>query len=278
MTLHLQQRQDHLRSRRERRKSAKRARIRRQVVRYFFLCLLLAGAAGGFLLLPWSIADAERDIVVQGNQVVDVDQVRGALLSCVGKPIFKLDPKLLEARVKSLEAVRYAYVRRYIIPRPHLVVQVLEEFPWATLYTSPDTPPVAVISETGRVIPLSQFPNVIQPEFKIYGPSGLTMNKTEVSQWAAWVAYIAAQTGKKVDSIDMRQPQNLWIADGDLRLKIGVADSTLTRRLGRLASVVPVLEKVNGQLDYIDLGLDNNIPLKVVKADPHHPGATQNSI
>src|SRR5206468_179574 len=88
---------------------------------------------------------------------------------------------------------------------------------------------------------------------------------------AAWVAFIAAQTGKKVDYVDMRQPQTIWVQDGDLRLKIGVADSTLTRRLGRLASTVPALDKVDGQLDYIDLALDNNIPLKVSKIDPKHP-------
>lgn len=272
MTLHLQQRQDVIKSRRERRKLAKRARIRRQIVRYFFLCLLLFAAASGFLFLPWSLADAERDIEVLGNRVVDVEQVRGALLGFVGKPIYKLDPGLLESRVRSLEAVKYAFVRRYVLPRPHLVVQVLEEFPWATFYTNPDGEPEAVISETGRFIPLREFPNVVRPEFKIYAQPGLKLSKTDVGQWAAWVAYVAAQTGKRVDSVDMRQPQNIWIQDEDLRLKIGVADSTLTRRLGRLASIVPELGKVSGQLEYINLGLDNNIPLKVVKIDPKHPG------
>ncbi len=267
MNLRLQERQDLIRSRRERRKLAKRARVRRQVVRYLSLFLLLAGAASGFLFLPWSLADAERDIIVQGNQVVDVEQVRGALSGCAGKLIYKLDPKNLEARVRSLEAVRYAFVRRYVLPRPHLVVQVLEEFPWATFATTTDGPGVAVIAETGRMIPVDEFPNVIRPEFKIYGPDGMKLTKADVSQWAAWVAFVASQTGQKVDSVDMRNLQNIVVQDGNLRLKLGVADSTLTRRLGRLASVVPALDQVKGDLDYIDLSLDNNIPLKVAKVD-----------
>lgn len=278
MTLHLQQRQDLIRSRRERKKQAKRARIRRQVVRYFFLCLLLAAAASGFLFLPWSLADAQRDIIVKGNQVVDVEQVRGALLNYVGRPIYKLDPKQLEARVKLLEAVRFAYVRRYVLPHPHLVVEVLEEFPWATFSTNPDGPPEAVISETGRIIPIKEFPHIIQPEFRIYGQSNLNLNKASVGQWAAWVAYVASQTGQRVDYVDMRKPDCVWIQDGNLRLKLGIADSSLTRRLGRLASVVPVLEKVDGQLEFVDLSLDNNIPLKVTKADSKHLNATGSSL
>lgn len=275
MTLYLQERQEHIRSRRERRKLARRARIRRQIVRYLFLSLLLGAAAAGFLCLSWTLADADRDIQVEGNQVVTVEQVRGALANFVGKPIYRLDPQLLESRVRSLDAVRYAYVRRYFLPRPHLVVTVLEEFPWAAYSSNPNGPPEAVISETGRIIPLNEFPNTGQPEFRIYGPPGMKMTKSEVSQWASWVSYVASQTGRKIDYVDMRKPDCIWIQDGDLRLKAGAADSSLTRRLGRLASIVPALGEVHGQIDYIDLGLDNNIPLKVIKKDPRHPSQSK---
>jgi len=268
VTIYLQERQEHIRSRRERRKLARHARIRRQIVRYLCLCLMLALAAAGFLYLPWTLSDADRDILVEGNQVVTVEQVRGALLNFVGKPIYKLDPQLLESRVRSLEAVRYAYVRRYLSPRPHLVVNVLEEFPWATFSSNPEAAPEAVISETGRFIPLNEFPNTVRPDFKIYGPAGMTMTRSDVAQWAACVSYVAAQTGLTVDYVDLRDPRCIWIQDGELRLKAGAADSSLIRRLGRLASVVPALGQIHAQIAYIDLGLDNNIPVKVIREDP----------
>lgn len=270
MNLRLQQRQDLIRRRRERRKLTRRARVRRQIVRFLLLCLLLAGAASGFLFMPWSVADPDRDIVVQGNQFVDIDQVRSALASCAGKPIYRLDPKLMEARVRALDPVRFAFVRRYALPRPHLVVNVLEESPWATFATDPEGEPEAVISETGRMIPIAEYPRIFKPDFKIYGPDGLKLTKNEVSQWATWVAFIAAQTGQKVDYVDLRQKQCIWVGDGDLLLKIGVADSTLIRRLGRLASVVPILDQIEAPTQFIDLALDNNIPIKVAKVDPHH--------
>lgn len=273
MILHVQQRQDFIRGRREKRKQAKKARWRRQILRYFFLFALVAVGASAFRYLPWSLADADRDIAVKGNKVVSVEQVRGALSYCVGKPLYKLNPAVMEQRVKSLEVVRYAFVRRYLFPHPHLVVEVLEEFPWATLASEPGQPPHAVISETGRVIPISQFPSVIQPKFLIYGSSDLRLNTAQVAQWAAWTNYIAAQTGQVVDSVDMRVSNDVRVQDGEFYLRVGSADSTLTRRLGRLASVVPALGDLRDRLQYIDLSLDNNVPLKVAekpKTEPKH--------
>ena len=48
-------------------------------------------------------------------------------------------------------------------------------------------------------------------------------------------------------------------------LKLGTPDSTLTRRLGRFSSVMAAIEPLRSKLEYVDLGLDNNIPLKVAK-------------
>jgi cell division septal protein FtsQ len=265
MLIHADKRQEWIRGRRERRKLARAARVRRQILRYLLLCLLLASGAGALTLLPWRLADPDRDIEVRGNSVVAVEQIRGALASDVGKPLYKLDPQRLAGQVRSLEAVRYAFVRRYLLPRPHLVVEVLEEFPWATLATDPGRPPDLVISETGRLIPISQFPSLVKPQFKIYGTADLRLSRAQVAQWAAWVAYIEAQTGEKVTYLDMRQPQDVRVQDGDLYFKIGSADSTLTRRLARLASLMPALVPFRGRLEYVDLSLDNNVPLKVAK-------------
>ncbi len=265
MILHIQQRQDWIRGRRERRKLAKQARLRRQILRYFFLCFLLTAGAAGFRYLPWSISDVNRDIKVAGNKVVSVEQVRNALSGAVGKPLYRLNPSNLEARLKDLEAVRYAFVRRYVLPRPRLCVEVMEEFPWATFSTSEELPAQSVISETGRMIPIQTFPSILQPDFKIYGPANLHLTAADVSQWAGWTNYVAAQTGQKVDFVDLRLPHDIRIQDGEFYLKAGAADSSLTRRLGRLASVIPSLGDLRDHLQYIDLGLDNNVPLKLAE-------------
>lgn len=269
----VQQRQDWIRGRRQKRKLARAARLRRQILRYLVLCLMLAAAGCGFVYFPWTLTDLDRDVIVRGNQVVSVEQVRAMLSSCVGRPLYRLDPARLASRVESLSDVQHAFVRRYVLPRPHIVVDVLEEFPWASIGTDPSCPTDAVIAETGRRIPVDEFPSVIKPQFKIYARPGLEMTAWQVKQWAEWTAYISAQTGQNVDFVDMRNPQDVRIQNGDLYLKIGTPDTTLTRRLGRLASLMPAIGEFRERLEYIDLSLDNNIPLKVAHESSTAKGA-----
>ena len=263
--MHVEQRQERIRGRRQKRKLARAARVRRQVLRYLLLCLLLAGGAAMLTQVPWRVSNLERDIVIRGNNVASLEQVRAVLANTVGKPIYKLDPRRLEAQVRSLEAVRYAFVRRYLFPHPLLVVDVVEECPWATLLTDPGHPADLVISETGRLIPISEFPTIHQPAFKIYGTSEFQLTTKQVSQWATWMSYIEDQTGRRVSCLDMRHPHDVRAQDGDLYLKLGSADSSLTRRLGRLVSVMPAIGPYRDRLEYIDLSLDNNIPLKLAQ-------------
>ena len=259
------QRQDWIRSRRQRRKGAKAARLRRQLMRYALLTVLLYGSVFIFQHTQWTLANAKNDIVIHGNTVATSAQIRAKVNSFLDMPIYKIEPKAVEKKVSELAAVKYAFVRRYALPRPKLVIEVLEEYPWATFATSPDSEPEAVIAQSGRMIPISEFPFIQRPALKIYGLKNCKFNSAEVSQWADWCAFIGEQTKEPVDCVDMRKPFEVVVQDGDLMLKLGTPDTTLTRRLGRLSSVMSAIEPLRSRLEYVDLGLDNNIPLKVAK-------------
>ena len=265
MAPHLPNRQEWIRSRRQRRKGAKAARLRRQFMRYVLLAVMLWGSVFIFQNTRWTLASSKTDIVIHGNQVATSAQIRAKVASFLQMPIYKIEPKAVEKKVSELAAVRYAFVRRYALPKPKLVIEVLEEYPWATFSTSPDDEPLAVIAQSGRMIPLKDFPGVPQPALKIYGMPNCQFNSGEVSQWASWVAYIGAQTKAPVDFVDMRKPFDVTVQDDDLLLKLGTPDTTLTRRLGRLSSVMAAVQPLRSKLEYVDLGLDNNIPLKVAR-------------
>jgi hypothetical protein len=95
----------------------------------------------------------------------------------------------------------------------------------------------------------------------------MKMEHSNVAQWAKWVAYISEQTGQPVEFVDLRNPNDVRIQNGDLHLKLGIADTSLTRRLGRLTSVLAAIQPMRSRLEYVDLSLDNNIPLKVAKRE-----------
>jgi hypothetical protein len=270
---HLQKRQDWIRGRREKRKMARYARLRRQVLRYSLLLVLVVVGTFGFTRLPCAISSTQTDIAIHGNQVVSDDQVREVLQCAVGKSLFKLDPQALEERVSALPAVKYAFVRRYILPRPQLRVEVLEEFPWASYCLTPDGPVEGVVAQTGRMIPLSQFPKVVQPPLRLCINKNTKLSPAQIADWDRWVRLLASQTGQPVSLVDLRNITAIVAYSGPLELRLGAADSTLTRRAGRLASVMPVAEKLKEKLKYINLALDSNIPLKVDKSEKAGPGA-----
>lgn len=263
-----EQRREWIKSRRKKRNHARHARLRRQFLRYSMLLLLLAGGAAGFTKLPWCISSTDCEIVVKSNKVVSDEQVKHSLKSVLFAPIYTLDPRQLEHQVSELKAVKRAFVRRYALPKPRIVVEVQEEVPWATFALGPESPPTAVISQTGKLIPIKEFPNIEQPPLKIFGLATIKLTPETVGQWASWIAFISQQTKEPVDFVDMRKPFDVRVQNGTLNLKLGTPDMSLTRRLGRLTSILSAVEPLKDRLQYIDLGLDNNIPLKVTKEDP----------
>jgi cell division septal protein FtsQ len=223
------------------------------------------GGAKLMMHMPWSVNDPKTQICVLGNKVATTAQIDAAMGDLTDRKLFQVDPRQLERKVEELKVVKYAFVRRYTLPKPCVIVQVLEEVPWATFSSKPDGSPESVISQSGKLIPIKDFPLITQPQLTIYGNNDLKLTSKSVAQWASYVGFIKAQTGQPVQLLDLRHPFDIRVADGDLYLKLGAADATLTRRLGRLASILSSVEPLKSRLEYIDLGLDNNIPLKLAK-------------
>jgi cell division septal protein FtsQ len=208
---------------------------------------------------------------VQGNKVVTDAQIKASLKTASKVPLCQLNPRELEDRIGKLSMVKHAFVRRYCLPSPKLIVEIMEEFPWATYTTKEDIDPKWVIAESGRVISIAEFPSVIQPPLKILAQAHFHLTSTQVSQWANWLAYIEKESGKQVEIIDIREPQDIKVISKDFCLKLGKADSSLTRRLYRLGSVLAAIKPSSNKLEYINLSLDNNIPLKLAKENSSKP-------
>ena len=202
---YVDRRKEWIRGRRKRRKHARVARLNRQVFRYMLLLALLWGGTNALLHLPWRLDANQTSIVVHGNSFASGEQVRTALGDVTGPQVFQLDPRKLEKRVEDLKCVKYAFVRRYAVPQPTIVVEVLEEFPWATLAAGPDAPPQYVIAQSGRLIPIKDFPAITQSPLVIYGTPALKLTGKSVAQWASWISFIASQTGQPVQSVDLRR-------------------------------------------------------------------------
>ncbi len=302
MSLPVEKRRQWIKSRREQRKLTKYARLRRQLLRYSILVSLLALGIVAFANVRWRLCQNydNQGIDISGNFVAKNSQIRQYLKpEIVNCPLFLLNPNELENRVEHLGIIKRAFVRRYALPCPKLKVEVLEEFPWATLYSAASPPrsvgerlnsdlasqksvlengavlskigfglsPHYVVAESGRLILIADFPNVFQPALKIYcdNPSKFNLLPSDVEQWANWIGYISKETHCPVLAIDMRQPHDVQVETGKFTIALGNPDSGLTRRLYRLASVLQVLANQHRELTYINLGLNSNIPIRLAK-------------
>jgi hypothetical protein len=273
MNLPVEKRRQWIRSRREQRKLTKLARLRRQLMRYTALALLLVGGGIAFYKTCWNLPSQPTDgrsICIKGNFVASNTQILEALTKSTNVPIYALDPTVLEKKIESLDVIKQAFVRRYALPYPHLQVEVLEEFPWATLYFNDQSAPQFVISQSGRLVSIQDFPHVYQPTLKIYAPSknNIRFNADEVSRWANWISYIEKQGQCPVFSIDMCEPHNVKVETSKFVIALGNLDSSLTSRLYRLASVLDILASEKRQPSYVNLGLNSNIPVKLAANEP----------
>lgn len=267
MAEYAEDRQGRIRGRRQKRKLARLARLRRQVFRYVVLCGLLGLSYYCFSHIRWSVRDLDKELLITGNNVVSVEQVKHQMLDVVGAPLYAVNPQKLQERLMSLPAVHKAFVRRYLFPSPHIEVALMEEFPWASFSFDPEKAPTAVISETGKIIPLANFPRMPVPELTVMAPESVPLKEMEVRSWANTLAYIEAQVKQPVRYLDLRQPNDIKVETMDWSLRLGYPDSSLAKRLSRLASVLPVSEQLQEKetVEYVDLSFESNIPLKVSK-------------
>ncbi len=267
MNLPVEKRRQWIASRRQQRKLTKLARLRRQALRYSILSALLFAGGIAFYKIHWMVSNKDKQpcIAIKGNFVASDDQIRQVLESSINLPIFSLNPEDLEKKVESLSVIRRAFIRRYALPHPKLQVEILEEFPWATFYADPDSPAQFVVAESGKLIPIANFPHVFQPALKIYGhhKESLSFNAENVSQWANWIAYIEKQMQCPVLAIDMNEANDIKVETSKFTLALGQPDNSLSRRLYRLASVLDVMASEHKEPIYVNLGLNSNIPIKL---------------
>lgn len=269
MNLPVEKRRQWIRSRRQQRKLTKLARLRRQLLRYSVLCALLVAGGMAFYKIHWTLptSSSDQSVVIKGNLVASDEQIRRALGITFNNLLFALNPKDLEQRVEKLGVIRCAFVRRYALPSPKLQVDVLEEFPWATLYLNDVDTPQFIIAQSGRLISIHDFPHVYQPALRIYcrDKDSVKLNADDVSHWADWIAYVEKQMQCPVQCIDMHDARDVKIQTDKCILALGSADNSLTNRLVRLASVLEVLSSEHKEPSYVNLALNSNIPVKLAK-------------
>jgi len=184
------------------------------------------------------------------------------------KPVYLINTKSIENKILELTAVKKVFIRRYWFPA-RLKIIIDERTPVLSITPTPKVSPIAVFTNDDGVV------KILGRDYLPLPPSKETYKIVTYDQFPLWkpnqvqyitqfANYVETATSEKLEYIDIRNPDDVFIQLRDIRLKIGrINGSTTFANVDKIRSVLPEALKIKEDIEYIDLRWDNvSIKLK----------------
>ncbi len=207
---------------------------------------------------------------IEGNQIVSVRQILYKLknLKIPDKPVYFMNTKSIENKLLELTPVKKVFIRRYWFPA-RLRIVIDERTPVLSIAPTPKVEPVAVFTNNNGII------KILRKEYLPLPPSKETYKIITYDQFSLWkysqvqyiyqlAYYVENSTGEKLEYIDIRNPDDVFIQLKDVKLRIGQINGSTTRNnVDKVLFVLTEASKIKNDIEYIDLRWDNvSIKLK----------------
>ena len=189
------------------------------------------------------------------------------------KPIYLINTTNYEKQIEQLSPVKRAFVRRYWLPA-RFEVTIEEEIPLLTISPNPNAPEIAAITKEGRVISKNYLPvpEKANRTYKILTYDDYTKwSKDEIIFLKTLAQRIEDFSDEKLLYLDIRNKKDVYAQLESIKIRIGEFNSTLKDRIERLNSIMPQIENLKRQTDYIDIRWDNTTYLKKKSNKPIVP-------
>ena len=184
-------------------------------------------------------------------------------------PIFMMRSKAIKRALYGLPTTKKVYVRRYGFPaRIQIIMQ--ERVPVAIIKTGLDAKPSAFFTSDNLLITNKKYMNLDEYSSVlniITTPQSLKkeINAKKIHEIEEIVKYVETYSGEKVEYIDMRIPNDVYVKIKTTSIRLGVIDSTIEERIKRIYTILPQISNVNSEIRYIDLSWDKVNYLKLKK-------------
>ncbi|MCM1338194.1 MAG: hypothetical protein NC191_00810 [Muribaculaceae bacterium] len=260
------------------RKKRKKVNRLKSVLRFLTLAALLFLSYEIFMLPQWYLpADTFKKpdgntVEILNNQItpsgVMYDSLKDIKVSKL--PIFLMRVKPIKKKLfLNHPIIKNIYVRRYGFPA-RIQIIVKERTPIAVIKTDMNAKAAAIFTSDGFL--LSAKPYMILPNnsniLKI-----LTNTANFKKDWSVKkveeieeiVKAIEKYSNEKVEYIDMRNPNDVYVKIKTTSLRLGTLDSSVFERIKRIHTILPQIKDVDTQIKYIDLSWDKVNYLKLNK-------------
>ncbi len=264
----------------ERKIRKKRRKINRlKAFLRFVVLVVLIFLSYHFIKLPqWYLpkdAFAKHDgytVEVVNNNIVPssviYDRLKNIRVSQV--PIFFMKVKPIKQELFKIPVIKNIYVRRYGFPA-RIQIILREREPIAVIKTDLKAKPVAFFTSDGILIPNMQYMALANTSsmLKILTSTpqlGKTWTVNKVREVEKIVKAVESYSGEKVEYIDMRKPNDVFVKIQTTSIRLGALDSSVFERIKRIYTILPQIQEVDSQVKYIDLSWDKVNYLKLKKS------------
>lgn len=270
----------------KKRRDMRKTRILFVRLRYFariISILLLIGAFTIIIDLPqWYLNKniftlyPNDFLEIEGNNIVSNSQIMARLknIQIEDKPIYLIDTKPIEEKLLKLDPIKKVFIRRYWFPA-RLRIVFDERTPVLSIALSPKVQPIAVFTDDNGSV------KILDEEYLPLPKSLKTYKIITFDQFSKWKSsqieymenfsyHIETATGQKMEYIDIRNPDDVFIQLEHVKLRIGVINGNSTlRNIDKVVPVLPEAMKIKDDIEYIDLRWDNvSIKLKDKQPEP----------
>ena len=264
----------------QRERKVRKGRMRRERLRVFLRFLFVVGAIYAMyfisvlpqMYLPqnaFSVVNSDA-VKVINNKIVPTHRILAVLhgVDVPKKPIYAAKTNDIKKAIMQLAPVENVYIRRYAFPA-RLEVIVKERVPIMIIAPDVGVEPVAYFTQDGKIIGREYMPlkTDTQPLLVLsYGNKGDDYTKWDamrVAEIQKIVKYIETYSKEKVEYIDYRNPEDIFVKIPTVNIRVGKPDAQIFDRISRLPSILPQVKMVDSKVKYLDLSWEKVNYLKL---------------
>ena len=190
-----------------------------------------------------------KEKILQVMQKVEIPKI----------PLYMLDVKAYEDRISEIETVKSVFIRRYWFPaRMQIVIE--DKKPVLMIAPNENAKPAAFFVEGGVLLNADLLPadkNVYPLKILTTGsdPNDNFINWKEdrINQLIELADKAALYSGEDVEYIDIREKDNIFIKIKSVLIDLGELDDYAYSRLKTISSILPSLNKIDKEIEYVDL-------------------------
>lgn len=225
-------------------------------------------------LAPNAFDYPERTVEVVNNKIIPESVIYNSLrgVKVPKLPIFLVNTKPLMQKIYKIPVIKKVYIRRYGFPARFQII-IRERVPIAIIKTDLKSPPAAFFTSDGVLITNKSYMNIPDKEILkiITTPQGLKkeISVKKIQEIERIVKAVETYSNEKVEYIDIRKTNDVFVKIHTINIRLGVLDSTVYERIKRIYTILPQISNVDSRIQYIDLSWDkvNYLKLQKVKEE-----------